>query len=373
MPEDRTVEDAPHATDRADGEGTLPHDLLACFPALRAPRVQPLAGGLVHQTFQVDDGAHPYVLQRVSPIFAPEIHANIAAVSAHVRARGVMCPALLPAADGRHFVELGDGSRWRLMTRLAGVAFARCTGPAQARSAGMLIARFHSALADFDVPLHPLGIVLHDAGAHRRKLAALLETHASHRLHSEVTPLASRIAGAQATLAMPDGLPRRVSHGDLKLDNLLFAGESPPDADRAIAVIDLDTLSYLPLHEELGDAWRSWCNPGGESAGSAGLDLELFTAAAQGYLGAAKIAVEPPELQALASAVEHISLELATRFAADALEESYFGWDPTRFAARGEHNLVRARTQLSLAEDARRKRGAQRDILLRAVEQRAHG
>ena len=46
--------------------------------------------------------------------------------------------------------------------------------------------------------------------------------------------------------------------------------------------------------------------------------------------------------------VEWISLELAARFAADALFESYFGWDPARFPGRGEHNLVRARGQWSM-------------------------
>ena len=45
-----------------------------------------------------------------------------------------------------------------------------------------------------------------------------------------------------------------------------------------------------------------------------------------------------------------MSLELAVRFAADALDESYFGWDAGRFASRGDHNLVRARGQWSLHE-----------------------
>ena len=54
------------------------------------------------------------------------------------------------------------------------------------------------------------------------------------------------------------------------------------------------------------------------------------------------------ERRALLLGPDWISLELAARFAADALNESYFGWNPERFAGRGEHNLVRARGQLSL-------------------------
>jgi hypothetical protein len=48
--------------------------------------------------------------------------------------------------------------------------------------------------------------------------------------------------------------------------------------------------------------------------------------------------------------VEWISLELAGRFASDALDESYFGWNSQRYSGRGEHNLVRARGQLALHE-----------------------
>ena len=46
--------------------------------------------------------------------------------------------------------------------------------------------------------------------------------------------------------------------------------------------------------------------------------------------------------------LDWVSVELAARFAADALNESYFGWDATRFPGRGEHSLLRARGQFSL-------------------------
>jgi uncharacterized lipoprotein YddW (UPF0748 family) len=39
----------------------------------------------------------------------------------------------------------------------------------------------------------------------------------------------------------------------------------------------------------------------------------------------------------------------AARFAADVVNQSYFGWDAQRFSSRAEHNWVRALGQLSLA------------------------
>jgi hypothetical protein len=41
-------------------------------------------------------------------------------------------------------------------------------------------------------------------------------------------------------------------------------------------------------------------------------------------------------------------VELAARFTTDALNESYFGWNPDVFADRSIHNQVRAAGQLEL-------------------------
>jgi hypothetical protein len=82
----------------------------------------------------------------------------------------------------------------------------------------------------------------------------------------------------------------------------------------------------------------------------ASLDLEILGASLRGYVAGLGRALTADERARLLLGVEWVSLELAARFAADALFESYFGWDATRFAGRGEHNLVRARGQWSLHE-----------------------
>ena len=106
---------------------------------------------------------------------------------------------------------------------------------------------------------------------------------------------------------------------------------------------------------ELGDALRSWCNPASENVTRAEFDLDIFAAAMDGYRSAA--ALTPDEWSAIGPGIERICIELAARFARDALEESYFGWDPA-YGGRGEHNLLRARGQASLASSVREKRAA---------------
>jgi hypothetical protein len=105
------------------------------------------------------------------------------------------------------------------------------------------------------------------------------------------------------------------------------------------------SLAFAP-----GDAWRSWCNRNGENHAQAALDLDIFRASLAGYYDGLGRPATPLERQALLLGLDWVSVELAARFAADALNESYFGWDAACFPGRGEHNLLRARGQFSLHE-----------------------
>jgi hypothetical protein len=122
-------------------------------------------------------------------------------------------------------------------------------------------------------------------------------------------------------------------------------------------MIDLDTLTRMPLPLELGDAFRSWCNPRGEDYSHSSFSLELFAAAISGYASGARGFIGPAEWHSIVPATQTIYVELAARFGADALNENYFGWDPGRFASRSEHNQVRAESQLTAAGSL----GAQRE------------
>ena len=116
-------------------------------------------------------------------------------------------------------------------------------------------------------------------------------------------------------------------------------------------MVDLDTIAPMKLAHELGDALRSWSNPSGEDATEVRFDAEVFGAALAGYAAQAPADLSPAEIDTLAGGTRLIILELSARFAADALNERYFGWDAGRFATRGDHNLLRARAQLLLARD----------------------
>ena len=149
-------------------------------------------------------------------------------------------------------------------------------------------------------------------------------------------------------------------HGDLKISNLIFR-QSPLVG---LCLVDLDTVGRGTMAFELGDAMRSWCNPSGEDVTQVRFELSIFAAAMRGFLGEANGIVSRDERTSIIVGLETVCIELAARFAVDVFDDSYFGWDPARFASRRAHNLVRARGQLALGLDVRGARADALDLLL---------
>jgi Ser/Thr protein kinase RdoA (MazF antagonist) len=309
-----------------------------------------IASGLINRSYLVarGDGARA-VLQAVSAIFPPAIQGNITAITERLAAAGLVTPRLLPTRDGMSYLTADSGGGvWRLQTYVEGVSFDVVASAAQARAAGELVGRFHAAVDGLAHDFVGMRLDVHDTPRHLARLEEAVAVHGGHRLIADVRPLADAIRTGAAALPPLPALAPRICHGDLKFNNILFAGRAPPDDVRAVCLIDLDTVGPLSLAYELGDAWRSWCNRAGEDDVNAVLDLEIMDASLRGYVGGLGRALTADERGGLLLGVEWVSLELAARFAADALYESYFGWDAARFPGRGEHNLLRARGQWSL-------------------------
>ncbi|MGE0386575.1 MAG: phosphotransferase enzyme family protein [Gammaproteobacteria bacterium] len=308
-------------------------------------RIVPVGGGLINRTWRVDaDNGRRYALQRVNPIFPPEVQEDIAAVTAHLRARGMFTPELVPAAGGA-LCQPADPGTWRVLTWVDGTTRDALDNPAQAREAGALLARFHAATADLRWRFRNPRPGVHDIDRHLAGLREALHSHAAHPRHARIEPLARAILAASADLPALPRTPERVVHGDPKISNLIFDART----GAGLCMVDLDTLAYMRLPLELGDAFRSWCNTSGEDSTAGRFDLDLFAGAVSGYAAVAAPFVTAQEYEAFVPATLTIFVELAARFCADALAETYFGWDAGRYATRGEHNEVRAAGQLAAA------------------------
>ncbi len=322
--------------------------------------VAPVTGGLINATFAVKRAGAPIaVLQRLHPVFGAEVNLDLEAVTRHVAARGMITPTLIRTVAGEAWIER-DGV-WRALTWVDGVAVHAVSDPRWATAGGELVGRFHRAIGDLDHRYHFARAGVHDTAGHLGKLRARLAEPAGDG-EDEVRALGAEIlADAAALPPLDDALPVRHCHGDLKISNLMFAGDPP----RGVCLLDLDTLGLGTLAFELGDAMRSWCNPHGEDRGTARFELAVFAAAMDAWRDVAGQSAGPAELASVVTGLETVCVELAARFAVDVFEDRYFGWDPARFASRPAHNLVRAQGQLALARSVLAQRDAALDIMLR--------
>ncbi|HJP34493.1 MAG TPA: phosphotransferase, partial [Gammaproteobacteria bacterium] len=271
-------------------------------------------------------------------------------VAACLEERAIRTPQLVATLSGENHLEIG-GAIWRLLTYVSGISYEIVPDAHHAFEAGGVLARFHGAFTGRD-DIHVLpASTTHDIDRHLDDLRAALTEHPRHGDRARVHLLAQEIFSAARLLPKAFAGAPRVVHGDPKISNILFR-----DNGDAVCLVDLDTVGLMALNWELGDAFRSWCNPLGEDTENTEFSLALFSAALDGYQANSVSTIAPREVTGIVAGIETIYIELAARFCADALRETYFSWDPARFETHTAHNLVRARGQLNAARDLASKR-----------------
>jgi len=140
-------------------------------------------------------------------------------------------------------------------------------------------------------------------------------------------------------------LPLRVTHNDTKLNNVLF----DVDTDKAICVIDLDTVMPGLALYDFGDSIRFGANTAAEDESDltkVSINLDYFESYAKGFLSQAGASLNDAEIDNLAFASILMTFECGMRFLTDYLNgDTYFK------TAYDAHNLVRAKAQFALVAD----------------------
>ncbi len=332
---------------------------------LESASLELIPSGLINTTWiAVPAPGKARVLQRVNPLFARAVNDDIDAVTKYLEAAGIVTPVLIPAATGATTIEDDDGFVWRQLSYIQGASYDALENAKQAEEAGALLGRFHRVVSGIDHEFSTARLGVHDTAKHLKNLLEALLGKKDHQRYSVIEPLAAQVLTLANDIAEPGDQPDRVVHGDPKISNLLF----DPETDAAICLIDLDTISRMPVVLELGDAFRSWCNPRPEDEPGAEFSLPFFEAAIAGYARETSDFLTEAERRGIPGATYTITVELAARFCADALNENYFGWDQARFASASEHNEARTRSQIELARSIASHRAEMERIVTRAYD-----
>ncbi len=360
-----------------------PHDVAGRFvgndPTLC---VEPLGAGLINATYRVQSAQGTFVLQRINEkVFrAPEhIMSNLTRLHALATAHqelGVRLATPLSADDGSAFVRDSDGGIWRMTEYVyPSRTLSDVQNEAQAAEIGRTLGRFHRLGSHIDP--RAIQITLPDFHHTPGYLAALDQALDSTGDRAGAASADAQIADALAFVetrralvrvlddAMQAGLTRlRVIHGDPKLDNLLFDSTD----DRALCLIDLDTVQPGLLHHDIGDCLRSCCNRAGEAT-DAGIpiqfDLDVCSGILTAYGAETRGLLNTREVGLIYPCIRLIPFELGLRFLTDHLRgDRYF-----RVTAPGD-NLRKALVQFALVADIERKAKSIEDIIARSFQRK---
>ncbi|MFN8208622.1 MAG: aminoglycoside phosphotransferase family protein [Bacteroidales bacterium] len=142
-------------------------------------------------------------------------------------------------------------------------------------------------------------------------------------------------------LCLSGQIPLRLVHHDTKINNVLFSKRG-----KALCVIDLDTVMPGYVHDDFGDAIRTFTNTGEEDdvdTSKVSMNLDYFRAFATGYLEGAGSLLNNTEKEQLALSARVMTYMQTIRFLAD-----YLNGDVYYKIHSPEHNLQRSRAQLAL-------------------------
>lgn len=328
------------------------HIVQQFFPQVLDFEAEALGSGLIHQTLEVKTEAGSYVFQRLNQHVFPhleEMMANISKVTEALTKEGENTLHFQSLAHGSGYLATNpEGEQWRCSKLVPGTTtYDLPPTPAHLKNAARAFARFAKTLSQESLELFPTIRDFHNTPKRFETMEAAWKAAKPER-QSAADYYAIRHAGTAFEefglkgLLAPD-VPQAVSHNDTKLNNCLFLEGS----EEVHCVIDLDTVMEGSWLMDFGDLCRTAICAQPEDTQDLDLidiDLPRFQALVEGYAEIFGRDISKTEQQRLVYSVFLLTYELALRFFTDHLEEDvYFG------AAYADHNLVRARAQLTLA------------------------
>lgn len=328
--------------------------------------------GNVNRTYKVNfilgDGTpKSFLVQNVNTYAFREpigLMDNIDKVTEHIRAKcpDQICLHFHHTVDRKTYVVDGDNF-WRMTNFIPSVTFNALRDPQILRNAGRAFGEFQNQLSDFDITL--LNETIPDFHNTRKRYEKLEQAIAEDKMGRvaeampEIEYLRSikELACTLTDLQMAGELPLRVTHNDTKINNVLFS----PSDKKALVVIDLDTVMPGLMGHDFGDAIRFASNYVEEDCAEpekAGVDMDVFTAFAEGFLEMTAGAMTQKEVDTLALSCVALTAELSVRFLDD-----YLRGDPYFKIRYPEHNMVRTRCQVALCKDMVAKQAAMNEVI----------
>jgi len=322
------------------------------FSIDKVVKVSKFGNGLINETFLVKSRSGEYVLQKLHPIFKSTVLTDTQNVTLHLSGKGLLTPLIVKTKNKKLFLKDDKKGCWRMLTFIPGKCYEKGIDSKKAFSAGQFVGRFHDALSGFDYEFKHKIKGFRSPKARIYKLKKTLNKFKNTQKYRELHDLSMEVLENYKKIKNKEyGLPDRIVHGDLKINNIRF-----DEKEKAVCLLDLDTLGRGKIATDIADAARTWCNKADEGdVKNSKFDLKIFENMMRGYLDTAKFATRG-EIKQIPEAIQKVILVLSTRFLTDAFEEKYFRLNSEQYKNLYEQNKTKSFAQMVLYRDFLKKK-----------------
>jgi hypothetical protein len=337
----------------------LDHFRLASGPV----KVTTYGEGHIHETFLVETQDHKpdYILQKINhSIFRdiPGMMSNIEIVIRHFKQKfnnfdgynpDIESLTLIYTKSGQSFFRDDGGNFWRMYVFIPGtVTYQKMSDPALGFEAGKAIGQFQALLTDLKTELIETIPDFHNIDWRIRQYRQTKHENPAGRVsivEDDSLFVEQRFDRMSAYYrSLKEKAVVRATHNDTKLNNILF-----DTYNKALCLIDLDTVMPGYVHFDYGDALRTMANTALEDERDLSkvmFNFEVYHSFTRGYLQEAEGFLTPEELALLPYAPIYLTIIIGLRFLTD-----FINGDVYYRIHHPEHNLERARVQFKLVEE----------------------
>lgn len=305
--------------------------------------VKPCGSGLINDTYLVEtEGSDSpnYILQRINHSIFTDVdllQENMVKITEHIRKRLQAAGAkdidrrtltVIPTKDGKLYYFDGE-NYWRVTIAIRDCYTHEQATPDMAYRTGRAFGEFHAYFIGDDVP--QLGETIPNFHNMTARLNQLKEAVAADKMGrlAKVKEVVDEFLGREEEMTQAERLyaegklPKRISHCDTKVNNILFDAD-----DNLLCVIDLDTTMPGFVLSDFGDFIRTAGNTGAEDdtdLSRVGLNMEVFKAFTKGYIESAASMLTDIEKKMLPFGAKLLTYMTAVRFLTDYLKgDVYF-------------------------------------------------
>ena len=326
--------------------------------------ITPYGEGHINVTYLVTTDKKRYILQKINDYVFPNVEGlmkNICGVTEHLKKKGSETLNIVKTKTGENYLKEGP---YRVYEFNENTTVYQTISDAKIfNRIGYAFGTFQRLLSDYDAKtLFEVIPGFHNTPERYRRFEQALKEDVKGRAKTceeEIKFVTDRKNTLSKVVdGLKDGsIPLRITHNDTKINNILI----DVDTGEARAIIDLDTIMPGSLLYDFGDSIRFGAATGREDEkdlSKISLSIELFKAYSEGFCSALKGTITEKEKELLPYSAYLLTIELVIRFLTDYLMgDVYFKINYE------DHNLVRSRTQIKLAEAIEKHFGEMEKII----------